>query len=479
MSGSGTSSDRGRGDVPDDPEVETVLQPSLDPEPPRAARGTSTLPALAEEAPVDPSQPSFDDRGDTVDLFENRRDQPTYVELDPFGADEHAAVTIDYRLDTPPEHAIGTGRALAVPPRDAPDEEPTTPRDADEVDELATYAVIVEARPESVERAHPDGVEARLDADPRPETDIGLAATIDARVADPALYTSADQLDRTRKADPELDASADQLDRTRKADSELDASADELVSALAADPELDASADELVSALGRGLVVGVVDRRSRSDSAELEVDGEVDALLGNLERELRATGTLSFATCEALRTDRRLRGLESCLAFLRCTVFAGDANIEPIGRRRRVQTCRLLLLSIAAHTQSPRWSAFQLEQMFEVALSIPGAELSDLVQALFALLVDSRNPASVAQARFIRELAAHVTGKRRRGHSADDFVWIAVRLADPLFPATEAQAFLAAHVLPRKMRIATRETILRAVRSTVLADEVAQLLAPA
>ncbi|HEY5933979.1 MAG TPA: hypothetical protein VIU61_05085, partial [Kofleriaceae bacterium] len=465
-------------------------------EPPRAARGTSNLPALVKETPVD--QPSFEDRGDTIehrpelDPFENR--QATYVELDPFGADDHAAVTIDYRIDTPPEldtpadpaigrgsgrgvehtsgrgiehasgralgRAIGTGRTQALPPGDAPDEEPTAPLD-DEIDELATYAVIVEQ--------------------PRADSELDPHAVIGER-ADAELDARATLLER--RADAELDARAMLLQRRAVAHPALPVDSDvELALAATLDvravseSELDASSDELVTALERGFGISAVDRRTRSDSAELQTDGEVDALLGDLERELRANGTLSFATCEALRTDRRLGCLENCLAFLRCTVFAGDANIEPIGRRRRVQMCRLLLLSIAAHTQSPRWSAFQLEQMLEVALSIPGAELSDLVQALFALLVDSRGPASVAQARFIRELGAHVTGKRRRGHSADDFVWIAVRLADPLFPATEAQAFLAAHVLPRKLRVVTRETITRAVRSSVLAEEVAHILA--
>ena len=238
---------------------------------------------------------------------------------------------------------------------------------------------------------------------------------------------------------------------------------------------LDDSADELLVALERGLVV--VERDPRTESIDLDdEDVDVDTLLGGLERELRTSGALSFATCETLRADHRLRGLELCLAFLRCTVFAGDASVHPIMRRRRVHTCRLLLLSIGAHTASPRWSTFQVEQMLEAALSIPGAELSDLVQALFALLVDTRDATSYAQASFIRELAAHVTGKRRRGHSADDFVWIAVRLADPCFPATEAQAFLAAHVLPWRMRDSARETITTAVRSSALADEVAHIL---
>jgi hypothetical protein len=462
VSGSGTSSDRGGGGGPDDPEVETVIQPSLEPDDdlapqPRAARGTSKQPAL-EPAP------SFDDRGDTVeyrpesDLFESRGDMLTQV--DP--PDEFAAVTIDYRL----EDASRDSRSALDPTtiHDALGDEPTSPRDEmidDAVDELSSYAVIVDdphhAEPTRFERPTPRGERTQL-ARPTPREEPNRFAR-PPQLGEPTAF----EQPTLRPSKPAAATEQDSLGLAATVDVRAETE------------ELDHSADELVSALERGLGV-VADRRSRSDSAELEIDDDVDSLLGSLERELRATGTLSFATCEALRTDRRLCGLEFCLAFLRVTVFAGESNLQPIGRRRRVQVCRLLLLAIAAHTDSPRWSGFQVEQMFEAALSIPGAELSDLVQALFALLVDSRGTATAAQARFIREVGAHVTGKRRQGHSADDFVWIAVRLADPLFPATEAQAFLAAHVLPRRLRVTVRDTITRCLRASALADEVAHIL---
>ncbi|MEJ7601026.1 MAG: hypothetical protein WKG01_24195 [Kofleriaceae bacterium] len=300
---------------------------------------------------------------------------------------------------------------------------------------------------------------ADLPALERPASD--LHDTVDSRLATDQV----DALAATYELVPEIDRG------------EIPAAADRHHEPAAADDELDSAADDLVTALERGLGLhpAAVEASGRPNGA-IEPDDDVDLLLGVLEHELRTSGSLSFATCEALRADHRLRGYETCLMFLRCTVFAGDGHVIPIVRRRRVQTCRLLLLSIAAHTGSPRWSSFQVEQMLEAALAIPGAELSDLVQALFALLVEPRGPVSFAQARFIRELGVQVAGKRRRGHSADDFVWIAVRLADPSFPPTEAQAFFAAHALPRKLRVATRETIMRAVQSIDLADEVLELL---
>jgi len=203
---------------------------------------------------------------------------------------------------------------------------------------------------------------------------------------------------------------------------------------------------------------------------------EVEALLRAVERELRGFGRLSFLTCEVLRSHEGLHGLEPCLRFLGCTVFAADPDEPPVSRRYRVQMCRLMLLSLAAHTTTPRWSCFQLEQMFEASLQIPGAELSDLVQAQFALLAETPGPTSTEHASFLRELGHQVAGKRRLGHADDDFVWIAVRLEDAMFPATEAQAYFATHALPRRLRSATREVILRTVVSPLLADEVARAL---
>ncbi|HEU0032153.1 MAG TPA: hypothetical protein VFQ53_16075 [Kofleriaceae bacterium] len=205
-------------------------------------------------------------------------------------------------------------------------------------------------------------------------------------------------------------------------------------------------------------------------------DIALDHLLGQLEAELRAHGQLSFATCEALRDNDDVRGLEGCLSFLRCTMFAVDPATPPLRRRRRIQACRLMLLSIGAHTDFPRWTHFGIEQMFEAALQIPGAELSDLVQALFALLAETKLACTRAQTNFIREIGAHVRAKRRLGHAADDFVWIAVRLTDPMFPVTEAQAFFATLVLPRRLRGSTREVLMRTLTSSHVIDELGDML---
>lgn len=185
-------------------------------------------------------------------------------------------------------------------------------------------------------------------------------------------------------------------------------------------------------------------RDTCSDEARLAAD------LRAVEYELRADGRLSFATCEALRTDPRFAGLESCLRFLWCTVFATDPSVAPVPRRRRVQACRLMLISLAAHTPAPRWTPLQLEQLVEAALAIPGAELSDLAHAQFALLGETPASITPAQQTFLRELGRHIADKRRLGHSTEDFVWMVVRLADPVLPHTSAQAFFTTQMVRRR-----------------------------
>ena len=59
----------------------------------------------------------------------------------------------------------------------------------------------------------------------------------------------------------------------------------------------------------------------------------IEADLRAVENELRVDGRLSFATCEALRSDTRFAGLEPALRFLRCTVFAADPDTPPVPRK--------------------------------------------------------------------------------------------------------------------------------------------------
>jgi hypothetical protein len=173
---------------------------------------------------------------------------------------------------------------------------------------------------------------------------------------------------------------------------------------------------------------------------------DVGQLLAAFEYELRATGRLSFATSEAFRRDPRLVGFDACMRFLRFPLFATSPTTPPLARRHRVHVCRLMLLSLGAHTDVPRWTAFELEQLFEAAMMTPGGELADVVEAEFALLAEPAGLPS-AQKMFIRALVGEAAGRHARGLPAEDLVWIAVRVADPIWPVTEAQGFLAQQAL--------------------------------
>lgn len=177
-----------------------------------------------------------------------------------------------------------------------------------------------------------------------------------------------------------------------------------------------------------------------------------DAVLRYVEHELRQRGRLSFETCEAMRVDPRLHGLEGCLAFLGAVVFAPSDQAPALPRRARIRACRLMLLSLGAHTATPRWPPARLELLFETALQLPGADLADVVHAQFSLFGETQLPATHAQRQLIDELGALVAGARRRGHSGEDLMWLALRVADPLRPVTPAQRAFADRVLPRRHR---------------------------
>jgi hypothetical protein len=106
-----------------------------------------------------------------------------------------------------------------------------------------------------------------------------------------------------------------------------------------------------------------------------------------------------------------------------------------------------MLLTLGAHTTSPRWTTLQIEQLVEAAMQIPGAELSDLAQAQFALLAET-SEVTAAQTAFIEELGHQIAAKKRLGYAAEDFVWMAVRLADGL-PHTRAQKLFAKYTLTK------------------------------
>jgi hypothetical protein len=198
----------------------------------------------------------------------------------------------------------------------------------------------------------------------------------------------------------------------------------------------------------------------------------VHPILLSAEHDLRATGALSEATCRAFTaSDDARRGFEASFTFLGCPNSAAAADEGPVPAPRRVAAVRLMMLRLGAHTSTPRWSSHVLENLIEAALRPAGAALSDVVQALFALLAEAPD-LSDTQAHFIREIAIHVVGKQRRRHAAEDFSWLAAAIAEPMAGPNAAQSYLAAYTLPVALTPQCLDPILKALHSTRFAEEV-------
>lgn len=194
----------------------------------------------------------------------------------------------------------------------------------------------------------------------------------------------------------------------------------------------------------------------------------MNTILLSAEHELRATGALSDATCQAFAQadEATKRGFEASFAYLGCPASAVATCHEPVAPTRRVEAIRLMLLRLGVHTDAPRWSSRLLDEMFDAALRPSGATVGDIVRALFAILAECPVGLSDTQANFIREVGIYVVGKQRRSYVAEDFSWLADALTDSAAKIGAAQAYLAAYTLPVSLIPRCRDSILRALHST-------------
>jgi hypothetical protein len=118
-----------------------------------------------------------------------------------------------------------------------------------------------------------------------------------------------------------------------------------------------------------------------------------------------------------------------------------------------------------------------LESLVDAALRPSGAAIGDVVQALFAILAEPPPGLSDTQANFIREVAIHVVGKRRRAYAAEDFSWLAAAVTDSTAMISAAQAYLAVYTLPVSLTPQCLGAILQALHSTRFEEEVRRDLA--
>lgn len=149
----------------------------------------------------------------------------------------------------------------------------------------------------------------------------------------------------------------------------------------------------------------------------------MNTIITSAEHELRTTGTLGDTTCCSFASadDQVRHGFEACFAFLGCPVTNASGSDAPVPVGRRVTAIRLMMLRLSIHTSDPRWSSQVLEQLMYAGLQPPGAQLGDIVRALFALLAEAPPGLSDVQATLIREIGIHVVGRQRRRYAAEDF----------------------------------------------------------
>jgi hypothetical protein len=197
-------------------------------------------------------------------------------------------------------------------------------------------------------------------------------------------------------------------------------------------------------------------------------------ILLTVERELRAGGALSAATCQAFtQTDEAARrAFGPSFAFLGCPTSAAAADGDVVPPAHRIAAIRLMLLRVCAHTDAPRWSSRMLDALFEAARQPSGATVGDIVQGLFTVLAECPPGLSDTQANFIREVSIYVVGKQRRAYAEEDFSWLATALTAANAEINAAQAYLATYTLPPSLVPACRGSILRALRSTRFEEEV-------
>ena len=205
----------------------------------------------------------------------------------------------------------------------------------------------------------------------------------------------------------------------------------------------------------------------------------MNTILLSAERELRTTGSLSDATCRAFTAadDDSSRGFEASFAFLGCPVRAAAASAEPVHASHRVAAIRLMMLRLGAHTIDPRWSSQILERLIDAALQPPGAQIGDVVRALFQLLAEAPSGLSEVQANLIREVGVQVVAIQRRRCSTEDFSWLAAMIHGTSTKLTAAQAYLAAYTLPSALASQCLAIILHALHPTRFEEEVKRQLA--
>jgi hypothetical protein len=120
----------------------------------------------------------------------------------------------------------------------------------------------------------------------------------------------------------------------------------------------------------------------------------------------------------------------------------------------------------------PAWSSKLLEETIDHVLSTPGGNVTDLLNALWDLLGETKAALSKISANFILDIVKSSFTRYRSDYDAASFSWMTDRLEGSL----PVQAYLAAISLPDNLAHEHRATILDKLRDTGFFEEAQKIL---
>jgi hypothetical protein len=208
--------------------------------------------------------------------------------------------------------------------------------------------------------------------------------------------------------------------------------------------------------------------------------GDTVVYLQRLETALQGGGkNLTEPLCEEFSS----LPLQDQVAFARAMIFTGCKDIIspqlPEGivthQEQRILAARLMLLSLYAATDEPRWSSWLLDHMWEAVLETPDGQFSDLFQALSLLWKEIDHGLTQIRANFVLDITHHgrleALPKYKEAYAAEHFDWM---LHGEL---TTAQAYLFVYSAPRTFLTAQLGiAILRALVGTIFWKEAVPLV---
>jgi len=159
-----------------------------------------------------------------------------------------------------------------------------------------------------------------------------------------------------------------------------------------------------------------------------------ETFLERLEADLRARGGASQNVCREFGSLGDTSPVPvSVLTFVGCKDQPGaqQSVTAKVPRPCRLWVARLMWLRLGAHTATPAWSSFVLEQMFANTMMVPGGEIGDAIVALHEILREHTEALGETTANLIRETVVGTFTQHRTSYDASDFSGLTGELADP------------------------------------------------